>query len=69
MDKIFGGVQDAKLENRRPVQYQVTFKHATCTAAVEACRVSWLRADCSPSPLSTSILCRRLQRAKIPDAV
>lgn len=41
MGKIIGGVQDAKLENRRPVQYQVT-KHDARTAALVACRVKWL---------------------------
>jgi len=42
LNKIIGGVQDAKLGNRRPVQYQVTFKHVTRTAAVKACRANWL---------------------------
>ena len=42
-------------------------QHLVSSLSVNVCTVHWLRADCSP--LSTSVLCRRLQRAKIPDAV
>jgi hypothetical protein len=38
------------------------------TRPEESYRV-WCVVECELSPLSTSVLCRRLQRAKIPDAV
>jgi len=41
-------------------------QHLVSSISVNVCTVHWLRADCSP--LSTSVLCRRLQRSKIPDA-
>jgi hypothetical protein len=42
-------------------------QHLVSSLSVQYSTVHRLRADCSP--LSTCVLCRRLQRAKIPDAV
>jgi len=45
---------------------QIVFsQHLVSSLSVNVCTVHWLRAD----SLLTSVLCRRLQRAKIPDAV